>query len=194
MLPIDIENPYRLSRGSYIYIYIYTCIEFEASYNACWILLCWFIMIIWVLACNNTYRHDRHFVSVYCNSTILETDLIASKWFNTDLIQNLFIEIQRQENNSWYQPICEWQESFTLPYFLYFICRRHGEHFKRLAACCKTYTHYVGHFQDEYHWVIYCNIWMTKSFRIGNCECFLGLPYPILLVAGKRLKQSEGEI
>ena len=95
MLPIDIENPYRLSRGSYIYIYI--CIEFEASYNACWILLCWFIMIIWVLACNNTYRHDRHFVSVYCNSTILETDLIASKWFNTDLIQNLFIEIQRQE-------------------------------------------------------------------------------------------------
>ena len=93
MLPIDIENPYRLSRGSYIYI----CIEFEASYNACWILLCWFIMIIWVLACNNTYRHDRHFVSVYCNSTILETDLIASKWFNTDLIQNLFIEIQRQE-------------------------------------------------------------------------------------------------
>ena len=54
-------------------------------------------MIIWVLACNNTYRHDRHFVSVYCNSTILETDLIASKWFHTDLIQNLFIEIQRQE-------------------------------------------------------------------------------------------------
>ena len=97
-------------------------------------------------------------------------------------------------NNSWYQPICEWQESFTLPYFLYFICRRHGEHFKRLVACCKTFTHYVGHFQDEYNWVTYCNIWMTKSFRIGNCECFLGLPYPILLVAGKRLKQSEGEV
>ena len=28
---------------------------------------------------------------------MLETDLIASKWFNTDLIQNLFIDIQQQE-------------------------------------------------------------------------------------------------
>ena len=41
-------------------------------------------------------EHDRHFVSVYCNSTILETDLIASKWFNTDLIKNLFIEIRQE--------------------------------------------------------------------------------------------------
>ena len=143
-------------------------------------------MIIWVLACSNTYRHDRHFVSVYCNSTILETDLIASKWFNTDLIQNLFIELQRQEIildiNQYVK--CKSRLHFLIFYF--FICRRHGEHFKRLVACCKTFTHYVGHFQDEYHWVTYCNVWITKSFRIGNCECFLGLPYPILLVAGKR--------
>ena len=137
MLPIDIENPYRLSRGVFIYIYIYihTCtythtyiyifVDFLVSHlsdlsrciskftewaiieelsirrqprtfliscgqkNACITLLCWSIVMIWVLVCNNMYQCERHFGFFYRNSTILET-----VWVNTE---NLFIEIQRQE-------------------------------------------------------------------------------------------------
>ena len=49
------------------------------------------------LACNNTYRYDRRFVSFYCNPSILETVSIASKWFNTNLIQNILYWNTRRE-------------------------------------------------------------------------------------------------
>ena len=38
---------------------------------------------------------ERHFGSFYHNPTILETDSIGSKWVNTNLTENIFIDIQR---------------------------------------------------------------------------------------------------
>ena len=109
VLPIDKENPYRLSRGWYIYIcmYIYRCWVLcitqpgHAAYidrnlpvgdnrgtantstiqhisdqlgteNACKTLLCWVIVMIQVLVCNNMYQYEHHFGSFYHNATILE--------------------------------------------------------------------------------------------------------------------------
>ena len=43
------------------------------SENAHETLLCWFIVMIWVLVCNNMYQYEHHFGSFYCNPTILET-------------------------------------------------------------------------------------------------------------------------
>ena len=127
-----IENPYWLSRGWYLYVYIYinkVYVEFLASHfrdlscciskftgwaiieelsicrwprtfriswgqkNACKILLCWFIVMVWVMGCNDMYRYERHFGFFYRNRTILETVSNASQCVNTE---NRFIEIQRQ--------------------------------------------------------------------------------------------------
>ena len=41
--------------------------------NACETLLCWFIIMIWALVCDDMYRDGRHFGSFYLNPTILET-------------------------------------------------------------------------------------------------------------------------
>ena len=52
-----------------------------------------FIVMIWVLACNNMYRYERHLGYFYDNPTILETvSILASKYVNGPF----FIEIQRQ--------------------------------------------------------------------------------------------------
>ena len=40
--------------------------------NACKTLLCWVIVMIRVLVCNNMYRYKHHFGSFYHNLTILE--------------------------------------------------------------------------------------------------------------------------
>ena len=40
--------------------------------NACKTLLCWVIVMIRVLVCNNMYRYKHHFGSFYRNPTILE--------------------------------------------------------------------------------------------------------------------------
>ena len=107
VLPIDKENPYRLSRGWYIYIYI---IYMSSSWhhilaispvekieiyrvgdnrgtvntstsphisdqlgteNACLTLLSWFIVMTWVLVCNNMYWYERHFGPFYRNQQFL---------------------------------------------------------------------------------------------------------------------------
>ena len=64
--------------------------------NAGLTLLCWFIIMIWVLVCKNMYRYEcylTHFESFYRNP---ETVSVAGKWVDTDLIENrFFIEIQR---------------------------------------------------------------------------------------------------
>ena len=41
--------------------------------SACKTLLCQFIVMIWVLVCNNMYRYQHHFGLFYRNPTILET-------------------------------------------------------------------------------------------------------------------------
>ena len=38
--------------------------------KSCKILLCWFIVMIWVLVCHNMYRYERHFGFFYRNPTI----------------------------------------------------------------------------------------------------------------------------
>ena len=61
--------------------------------NACKTQLGRFIVMIWVLACNNMYRYERHLGYFYDNPTILETvSILASKYVNGPF----FIEIQRQ--------------------------------------------------------------------------------------------------
>ena len=45
----------------------------------------------WVVVCNNTYRYEHNFFSLYRNPTILEMVSIASKCVNMDLIVNLFL-------------------------------------------------------------------------------------------------------
>ena len=57
--------------------------EQSGTENSCKTLLCWFIIMIWVLVCNNMYRYDHHFESFYHNPTISET----VKWAN---MENLF--------------------------------------------------------------------------------------------------------
>ena len=54
-----------------------------------------FVVMIWVLVCNNMYRYERHCGSFYYDQTISETVSVVSKWANTE---NLFFitEIQRQ--------------------------------------------------------------------------------------------------
>ena len=42
--------------------------------NAYWTLSCWFIVMIWVLVCNNMYRHEHNVGSFYSNPTILESE------------------------------------------------------------------------------------------------------------------------
>ena len=41
--------------------------------KACKTLLCWFIVMIRVLVCNNMYQYEHHFGSFYHNPTILDT-------------------------------------------------------------------------------------------------------------------------
>ena len=138
---IDTGNPYRLSRA-YVYIYVCVCVEFLAWHfndlyygvgddrrtvttsttphisdqlgteNACETLLCWFIVMIWALVCNDMYRYWCHFGSLYRYSTILETVLIA--WVN---MENLFIEIQRHEIIL--TLMCKMWKSNVKTYFLY---------------------------------------------------------------------------
>ena len=99
VLPIDIENPYLLLSGWCwvlritfyrslpLYIKIYrvgnnwTTVNMLmtphisdqlGTKNACKILLCWLITMIWVLVCNNMYRYEHCFGFFYCNPTILE--------------------------------------------------------------------------------------------------------------------------
>ena len=54
--------------------------------NACKTLLCWVIVMIRVLVCNNMYRYKHHFGSFYHNPTILEAVSIhcqqTGKWVN----------------------------------------------------------------------------------------------------------------
>ena len=33
--------------------------------NVCETLLCWFIVMLWILVCNNMYQYERHFGSCY---------------------------------------------------------------------------------------------------------------------------------
>ena len=68
--------------------------EQSGTENACKTLLCWFIVMICVLVCNNMYQYERHFGTFYHNPPISETVSIASKWANTEEI--FFTEIQRQ--------------------------------------------------------------------------------------------------
>ena len=115
----DIENPYRLSRGR-IYIYIdvkflvshfndlskftgWAIIE-ELSIrpttphisgqlgtkNSCKILLCWFIVMIWVLVCHNQIICIDMNIILDFSIAIqrIDTDSVVSKWVNTE---NLFL-------------------------------------------------------------------------------------------------------
>ena len=53
--------------------------------------------MIWVLACNNMYRNERHFGSLYHNPIILETvSILASKHVNGSTQKIFYIKIQRQ--------------------------------------------------------------------------------------------------
>ena len=61
------------------------------SENACQTLLCWFIIMIWILVCNNMCRYERHFGSFSRNPTILETVSIARKWQNGPHSENIFV-------------------------------------------------------------------------------------------------------
>ena len=99
VLPIDKENPYRLSRGWYIYIlssFLHHTAYIDRNLpvgdnrgtvntsptlhisdqlgteNACKTLLCWVIVMIRALVCNNMYQYEHHFGSFYHNPTILE--------------------------------------------------------------------------------------------------------------------------
>ena len=52
--------------------------------NSCTkILLCWFIVMIWVLVCNNMYQYECHFGFFYRNPTILEQQKDASECLMT---------------------------------------------------------------------------------------------------------------
>ena len=52
--------------------------------NTCKTLFCLFIVMIWVLVCNNMYRYQHHFGLLYRNPTILRDGFdVASKWVNT---------------------------------------------------------------------------------------------------------------
>ena len=68
--------------------------------SACKTLLCWVIVMIRVLVCNNMYRYKHHFGSFYHNLTILEAvsiHCIASKQVNGSTREILFFFlIQRQ--------------------------------------------------------------------------------------------------
>ena len=65
--------------------------------NACKTQLGRFIIMIWVVACNNMSRYEQHFGSFYHNPTILETvSILASKHVNGSTQKMFFIEIQRQ--------------------------------------------------------------------------------------------------
>ena len=101
VLPIDKENLYRLSREWYIYIEMSSSLHHTLAYidrnlpvgdnrgtvntsttphisdqlgteNACNDELCWVIVMIRVLVCNNMYQYEHHFGSFYHNPTILE--------------------------------------------------------------------------------------------------------------------------
>ena len=65
--------------------------------NACKTQLCWFIVMIWVLACNNMLRYECDLESFHRNPTILETVSIASKWVN---MENFFYWNTMTGNNS----------------------------------------------------------------------------------------------
>ena len=99
VLPIYKENLYPLSRGWYIYRCRVLASHFSVyrskftggdnrgtvntsttphisdqlgTENACKTLLCWVIVMIRVLVCNNMYQYEHHFGSFYHNPTILE--------------------------------------------------------------------------------------------------------------------------
>ena len=65
--------------------------------NACKTLLCWFIVMLWVLVCNNMYRYERHFGSIYHNTTMSWTVSIASSYGST---QRIFYWNTTTGNNS----------------------------------------------------------------------------------------------
>ena len=52
--------------------------------KSCKILLCWFIVMIWVLVCHNMYRYERHFGFFLSQSNNLETVSVVSKWVDTE--------------------------------------------------------------------------------------------------------------
>ena len=126
VLPIDKENPYRLSRGWYIYIYmssswhhilaispavyqIYRVGDNRRTVNtsttphisdqlwtenACKTLLCWCIVMMRFLVCNNMYQYQHHFGSFYHNPRRFR--FIAGIWVNTEF----FFSNTTTENNS----------------------------------------------------------------------------------------------
>ena len=49
--------------------------------NACKTLLCWFIIMIRILVCNNMYQYQHRFWSFYHNPRRFR--FIVGKWFNT---------------------------------------------------------------------------------------------------------------
>ena len=54
-------------------------------------LLCWFIVMISDLVCNDMYWYERHCGSFYRNPTTLKTVSIASQWVNWHrLVEKLF--------------------------------------------------------------------------------------------------------
>ena len=63
--------------------------NYKCSVSKC-LLLCWFIVMIWDLVCNNVYWYERHFGSFYHDPTILKTVSIASQWVNTDWLKSCF--------------------------------------------------------------------------------------------------------
>ena len=65
--------------------------------NECETLLCWFIVVIWALFSDNMYQYGRHFLSFYCNPTILETVFAERFQLPGSTLRIFFTEIQQQE-------------------------------------------------------------------------------------------------
>ena len=61
--------------------------------NACKTLLCWFIVMIRILVCNNMYQYQHRFWSFYHNPRRFR--FIAGKWVNTDFFFISFFLIQQ---------------------------------------------------------------------------------------------------
>ena len=54
--------------------------------NACKTLLCWFIVMIRILVCNDMYQYQHHFWSFYHN--LRRFRFIVGKWVNTGFFEN----------------------------------------------------------------------------------------------------------
>ena len=62
--------------------------------NACETLLCWFIVMIRILVCNNMYQYQHRFWSFYHN--LRQFRFIVGKWVNTGYFFFFFFLIQQQ--------------------------------------------------------------------------------------------------